>query len=381
MIEFMSLCADHNATTPLCPAARTAMTEAFECWGNPSSSHALGRKSRALLEDARESVARAAGAKPTEVVFTSGGSEANGLALTGSRYLNPDFRMLTSPVEHSSIRDALKFLRDTGARVELLPVDGSGNLDLKLLAERLREFRPHLVSLMTANNETGVIFPIREVAALCKEAGAVFHTDAVQALGKLDPELWAGADLVSVSAHKVHGPKGVGALIVRSGRKLVPTHFGGSQEVKRRGGTENLIGIAGFGAACRELPTPVEYQNRVRPLRDAFEQALFDEPAISVNGRLSERLANTSNVRFDGIAAEVLLGALDLEGISVSAGSACSSGSISPSHVLIEMGLSHEEARQCLRFSFSRDTTPADIERLTASVLAHVRRIRARSQS
>ena len=247
--------ADFNATTPLCPGAIDMLLKAQDNWGNPSSAHRIGRRANELLETSRAMLAQSCGVEGKEVVFTSGGSEANTLALMGSHFLNRDgFRLVTSRVEHSSIRDTVALLEEQGAKVEFAKVRSNGELDWEHFEGIVREFRPHLVSLMAANNETGVLYPIPRVASLCAELGIAFHTDAVQAFGKIPPSHWTQADLISISAHKIHGPKGVGALIVRRGRKIVPTHYGGSQEIKRRGGTENISGIAGFGGACRELP-------------------------------------------------------------------------------------------------------------------------------
>jgi cysteine desulfurase len=372
--------ADFNATTPPGPAAIAAMTEAFTTWGNPSSAHGIGRKAAELVERARGAVARLAGVEANEVVFTSGGSEANTAAILGS-YLLPreePFRLLTSGVEHSSVRDCAAMLASRGAQVHRVPVHRDGTLDWQAFETALGTFRPHLVSLMAANNETGVLFPTAEIARACAERGVLFHTDAVQALGKIPSGQWNQADFIAVSAHKIHGPKGAGALIVRRGAKLVPTHFGGSQEIKRRGGTEGVVAIAGFGGACTAAPD-ADALGKLQALRDRFEQALKAEIAgIHFAGEGTARLPGTSNACLPGIASEVLLGALDLEGVCVSAGSACSSGSISPSHVLLELGLTREQAKQCLRFSWGTPTTADDIDTVARLVINHVTRIRAR---
>jgi cysteine desulfurase len=373
-----SIYADHNATTPLCMEAVETMRKAMETWGNPSSAHRPGRLANQMVNEARMSVARAAGVKPLEVVFTSGGSEANTLALMGSFFTHTEkpFRLLTSRVEHSSVRDTVELLRTMGTEVEFVSLEKpSGELRWDDFKTQVAEFKPHLISLMSANNETGVCFPISEIREIAKTFGSRFHTDAVQAFGKLAPRVWEGVDFVSISAHKIHGPKGIGALLERSGRQLIPTHYGGSQEVKRRGGTENVIGIAGFGASCAQL----EPMERIGHLRDRFEKTLIEKLSqISVQGREATRVPNTSNVRFENVASEVLLGALDMEGVSVSAGSACSSGSIIPSHVLLELGFSKEEARECLRFSWGKDSTEAEVDTVAALVINHVERIRAR---
>jgi cysteine desulfurase len=373
--------ADYNATTPLCAGAKERMMKALEIWGNPSSAHHLGRAATQLLEESRRQVAEAAGVSPEEVAFTSGGAEANTLCLLGSRYLAKDFRLVTTGLEHSSIKGACEFLTGTGAEVRKLKAKRDGSLDLDGLEKLLSEFKPHLVSVMAANNETGVLFPVSEVARICASAGVVFHTDAVQAFGKVSPTHWNGADLISISAHKVGGPKGAGALIVRRGRQLVCTHFGGSQELKRRGGTQNMVGIAGFAGACAELPSP-ERLAQVAKLRDGFETKLKGAlSGVHFQGSALPRVPTTSNLRTEGVRGEVLLGALDLDGICVSAGSACSSGSLTPSHVLTEMGLTESEAKECLRFSFSWVSPPGDIDTVANAVIHHVNRIRARNLS
>lgn len=374
--------ADYNATSPLCFSAREGIKQALAIWGNASSSHQVGRDARALLDASREEVARSAGVAANEVVFTSGGSEANTLALLGSYFKNPkDFRLLTSTVEHSSVRDTANLIESLGGKVVRIPVSNDGTLDFEKFVATTQELKPHLVSLMAANNETGVLFPTTEIAALCKKEGILFHTDAVQAFGKVNPSLWNCADFVSISSHKIFGPKGAGALIVKNGKTLVATHFGGAQEIKRRGGTENMLGIAGFGGACKEISTAQELAS-LKMLRDCFEKDLrMKLDGVSINGKEENRIPSTSNLRFHGIPNEVLLGALDLEGICVSAGSACSSGSISPSEVLLAMGLSKVDAKQCLRFSFSKVTTKEEIDLLVTRITDHVNRIRARRNS
>lgn len=372
--------ADFNATTPLGSPARSRMGQAMETWGNPSSTHRVGRQALELMENARAEVAALVGVDPKEVVFTSGGSEANTMALLGSQMQKPGMRLLTSKVEHSSVRDTVKWLQATGNLVEFVKLRPDGSLDLAAFTEQLAAFRPDLVSLMTANNETGILFPIPEIAEACQKLGIAFHTDAVQALGKLPAAYFNGATLISISAHKIHGPKGIGALIVKRGHQLVPTHYGGSQEIKRRGGTENMVGIAGFGGACAALSTDLSV-DQVRGLRDQFESKLrgaLDD--LTIHGSEIDRLPNTSNIRFAGVAADVLLSALDLDGICVSAGSACSSGSISPSHVLLEMGLEPTAAKECIRFSWGTESTAADIDSVAAVVINHVLRIRARKR-
>ena len=372
--------ADYNATTPLGEKAKDWMAQALELWGNPSSSHRYGRKASELLNKSRESVAELLGCNPNDIVFTSGGSEANTLALMGlALEVGPGFRLLTSLVEHSSIRDTLPLIEKLGGIVQHVAVNSEGQLSLVALQKQIETFKPHLVSLMTANNETGVIFPIPQILQLCESHGCLLHTDAVQGLGKLDPTFYRNAHLVSISAHKIYGPKGVGALIIKKGVSLVATHYGGAQEIKRRGGTENVVGIAGFGGAAREWQETHGSQD-LKKIRDYFETFIGKSlDGVSIQGEKEPRIPNTSNFRFQGIASEVLLGALDLEGIFISAGSACSSGSISPSHVLLGMGFSESEAKECVRFSWGQMSGLNTVEEVAEKVIAHVTRIRARN--
>lgn len=371
--------ADHNATTPLCQEAKDNILKSFEFWGNPSSSHQLGRQATQLLLDSRQAVARLAEVNPNEIVFTSGGSEANTLALLGSRYETPDFRLLTTSVEHSSVRGTCELIERTGGTVERLPVNSDGQLDFAHFQSRLKEFKPHLVSVMTANNETGVLFPIADILKACRESGSKLHTDAVQVLGKVAPSYWNQADLISISAHKINGPKGTGALIIRNGNKLVAIQSGGTQEVKRRGGTENLPGIMGFAGACEHSKEVFPLWETVAKFRDSFEDRLCNElEDIAINGKPEPRLPHTSNIRFCGISSEVMLGALDMDGICVSAGSACSSGSISPSPVLLAMGLGEEGASESVRISWGTDSGEDEFNFVADRIIFHVKRIRQR---
>lgn len=373
--------ADFNGTCPLSPQVLEAFQEAFKVWGNPSSVHRDGRQALEKIEKSRNEIAKAAGVSSLEVVFTSGGSESNTFALLGSYFNSPsDFRLLTTPVEHSSVKDTADFLKKLGAPVEYLEVDRNGQLSLGQLEEKIAQFQPTLVSVMAANNETGVIFPTRAIYEICQRQNICFHTDAVQAFGKLPPAEWNTADLISITAHKVHGPKGVGALLIKKGTALRAIHYGGAQEIKRRGGTENVPGILGFAAACRELMGPEDWKN-LKGLRDRFESELSQElPGVSINGS-EPRISNTSSFRVEGVASEVLLGALDLEGISISVGSACSSGSISPSHVLLAMGFTPQEAKECIRVSWGKTTTSEDIDKVLETMIRHVHRIRERKKT
>ncbi len=347
---------DHNATTPLRPEARAAMLEALCVVGNPSSVHRFGRTARRLVEDAREQVGVLVGASPAEVIFTSGGTEANALALAGCGRM----RALASAIEHSSVLDAA----DT---VERVPVGGDGIVDLNALDEMLsRDAAPAVVSVMLANNETGVIQPMARVAEVAARHGALMHCDAVQAAGKVPLDLQElGVQLLSLSAHKLGGPAGVGALIA-VGTDLTPRLRGGGQERRRRAGTENLIGIAGFGAAAEAVgdAAPIAAaMARLQALQGRLEAAVA---AITPSARIVAggvgRLANTTCVLTPGIAAETLVMALDLAGAAVSAGSACSSGKVTASHVLQAMGLGEHFARQAVRVSTGWTTRERDVD-------------------
>lgn len=371
--------ADYNATTPLSAQSAEAIRGALEIWGNPSSTHQLGRKVLSCIHDARDIIASKLNVKPSEVVFTSGGSEANTLAILGSYLkIGSDFRLLTSKVEHSSIRDTVKLLMTKGAKVEFVSLTKTGELVWDDFVQKVKHFKPHLISLMAANNETGVKFNISAVREVC---GAIpIHTDAVQAFGKIPCSEFSAANLISISSHKIYGPKGVGALIVKGDYSLIPIHYGGSQEIKRRGGTENTIGIIGFGAACALLGDKKDLE-KLKVLQQNFEESLLKNlEEIEINGLGADRIPNTSNIRFKGISSEVLLSALDLDGICVSAGSACSSGSISPSHVLLEMGLKESEAKECLRISWGTLTSLNEVECVVNAIIKHVKRIRARKE-
>ena len=373
--------ADFNGTTPPGSGAKAWMSKALETWGNPSSVHALGQQARGLLDEARASVAKACGRKPSEVVFTSGGSEANTMALWGSAMGKKDYRILTSTVEHSSVRDTCTMLARLGAKVEYVKIKASGELDWDDFVAKLDRFNPNLISLMTANNETGVLFPVPEIVREARARKILVHTDAVQALGKLSATYWEGADLISLSAHKIRGPKGVGALLLRDGLQLESTHFGGGQETKRRGGTENLMGICGFAGACSELSQDPhdDASSSLATLRNRFEAEIKEFlTGTTIVGETARRLSNTSNIRFRGISSEVLLSALDLDGLYISAGSACSSGSLKPSPVLLAMGFSENEARECVRFSWGVITTESEILEAAKLVASHVTRIRER---
>lgn len=347
---------DYNATAPCRPAAADALARALEAGGNPSSVHAVGRAARATLEAARRAVAALAGAGPEEVLFTSGATEADNLALraTGAE------QVAVSAVEHDAVLSA----RPDG---ELAPVDGAGRLDLQALRDLLgTEASGTLVSLMAVNNETGVIQPIQEASEIVHAAGARLHVDAAQAAGRIDlAPIWAAADYLSLSAHKLGGPPGVGALLIREGAPFTPQSHGGGQERRRRAGTENLPGIAGFGAAAEALTADWrEEAARIAALRDALEAAVRRiAPRAMIAGEGAPRVCNTSAIALPGLAAEKQVMALDLAGIAVSAGSACSSGKVTKSHVLSAMGWPDDLAGSSIRVSLGWATTEDDVAR------------------
>lgn len=357
---------DYNATAPLRPEVFAAMKPFLtERWGNPSSSYSFGSQLKAEIEAARRAVAKLVNAGASEVVFTGSATEADNTALNAALSTQPCKRhIITSAVEHSAVLNHGVFLATQGVRVTRLPVDREGLLDLAALEAALTEDTA-LVSLMWANNETGVVFPVAEIAALCRRRGVPFHCDAVQAAGKLSIDLKAvPIDYLSLSAHKLGGPKGVGALVVRKGAPFAPHLHGGHQERGRRGGTENVAGIVGFGFAAelsaKELPG---YAVRVQPLRDRLEVELLARIAgAERNGHASLRLPNTTNLTFPGVESEALLLLLDQAGICASAGSACLADSDEPSHVVRAMKPDSAASRQMVRFSLGRETTTEDVE-------------------
>jgi len=353
---------DWNATAPLRPQARAALLEALDAIGNPSSVHAEGRAARGIVETARERVAALVGAEPRHVVFTASGTEANMLALSPNT--GGGQRLLVSAIEHPSVRSGGRF-----AAVEEVAVTAAGVVDLADLGRRL-EGAPALVSVMLANNETGVIQPIKEVARLVQEAGGLLHVDAVQAAGRIPCDINAlEADLLTLSGHKIGGPKGAGALVKRRPLNLHPLVTGGGQERGERAGTENVAAIAGFGAAAGAAKANLTAESAcMRGLRDRLEAGLrAATPGLIIFGADAERLPNTTLFALDGLKAETAIIRFDLEGVAVSSGAACSSGKVQPSHVLKAMGVSAELARSAVRVSLGPTTTEDDIERfLTA---------------
>jgi cysteine desulfurase len=370
---------DHNATTPLDERVLAAMLPFLgPDYGNPSSLHSFGRRARAALEDARAEVAALVGAEPAEIVFTASGSESDNTALRGvaARARPPRRTLVSTTIEHHAVLNTLGALGREGFTVELARVGDDGRVDLEDLSARLGGTTA-LVSVMLANNETGVVQPVAEAARLAHEQGALFHCDAVQAAGKIEVDVQElGADLLTLSAHKLYGPKGVGCLYVRRGTAIEALVRGGGQERNRRAGTENVAGIVGFGEAARlARERRDEESRRIARLRDRLEGRLLALPGSRRNGG-EPRVPNTLNVSFDGTEAEGLLIALDLEGVAVSTGAACAAGGLEPSHVLRAMGLPPERVQSSLRFSLGRSTSEADVERTADLVRVSLERQR-----
>ncbi len=357
---------DWNATAPLRPEAREAMASALQLCGNPSSVHAEGRQARRLLEDARSTIAHALGARPRNVIFTSGGTEANVLALLPGlrrRASLPIERLVVSAVEHASVLAGGSFAPET---IETIPVSSSGLIDLSRLRQLLEGRPPTLVSLMLANNETGAIQPVAQAAEIVHGEGGLLHVDAIQAFGKIPFNInTLNADLVSVSAHKVGGPKGTGALVLAEGvSDLEPLLRGGGQELGRRAGTENVAGIAGFGAAAKAALEGLEADAiRLKGLQERLESGLRQTPGVIIFSEAAPRLPNTTLFTVPGLRAETAVIGFDLAGIAVSSGSACSSGKVQPSHVLQAMGFGPDLAQGAVRLSLGWSTEDADIDR------------------
>jgi cysteine desulfurase len=355
---------DWNATTPLRPEARQAMAAAWDIAGNPSSVHAEGRQARRLIEDARAAVAAAVGGRPQDVVFTSGGTEANALALTpGVRRGSgqPARRLLISAIEHTSVLSGGRFSPEA---IGTIKVTSSGLVDLDHLRALLADGAPALVSVMLANNETGAIQPISEVADIVHEAGGLLHVDAIQALGKIPFEIKSmNADLITLSAHKIGGPKGVGAVVLGEDVQVEALLRGGGQEFGRRAGTENVAGIAAFGAATEAAMTALApAAQRLQFLRERLEKGLMQTAGMIVFSVGAPRLPNTTLFTVPGLKAETAVIGFDLGGIAVSSGSACSSGKVQPSHVLAAMGVPKDLAQGAVRLSLGWSTSEADID-------------------
>lgn len=361
---------DHNATTPVSPEVFQAMAPLMtEVYGNASSIHQFGQEARGVLDDARRSVAGVLGAKTEEIVFTSGGTEADNLAIFGI-----SGHVITTTVEHPAVLQAAQ----QTSSVTLVSVDKSGVVDPEAVRAAIRP-DTRLISVMHVNNEIGVIQPLAEIARIAQETGVLLHSDGVQALGKIPVDVGElGVDLYAVSAHKIYGPKGVGALYVRKGTELRPVLYGGPHERKLRAGTENVAGAAGFGRAAKWVREEAAAEvQRQQALRDRLEQGILSRvEGVHVNGGGAPRVDNTSNLRFDGIDSEPLLIALDLKGFAVSSGSACSSGATEPSHVLAAIGLDREQARSSVRFSLGRSNTVEQVDALIDAVVEVVARLR-----
>jgi cysteine desulfurase len=363
---------DHNATTPVAPEVLDTVTTVLRNqMGNPSSVHSMGRSARVLVDEAREQVATLIGASPSEIVFTSGGTEANNFALLGVALAKGKGHIVTSQVEHPSILNPCRQLESLGYDVDLLAVDKFGRIDLDALENCLTE-TTLLLSLQHANSETGVMQDVVKIGEIARKKGVLFHTDAVQSVGKLPVQVQdASVDMLSISAHKLNGPKGVGALYIRKGSPdLFSPVCGGGQEKKRRGGTENVAGIAGFGKACELAQKHLDSQESLSSLRDHFFQLVSDLiSGVEIFGDLDNRLPNTLNLGFEEAEGDTLLIGLDMAGVAVSTGSACSSGSGLPSPVLTAMGIPLDKINSSLRFSFGWSNTLAEIEE-AARILA-----------
>jgi cysteine desulfurase len=373
---------DYNATTPLTPEVADALAASSrDLFGNASSVHYYGQQAKAAVDEARSSVARLIGADPSEVVFTSGGTEADNFALRGAaEALEPSGRrhLVASAIEHEAVLNTLKALARRGWRTTLVPVDQSGIVSADRVREALADDTA-VVSVMHANNEIGTIQPIAAIARAAHERGALMHTDAVQSAGKIPVDVRAlDVDLLSMSAHKLNGPKGAGALWIKRGTRLVPILTGGKHERNRRAGTENVPAIVGFGVAAAQAAAKLDAEAaRVGALRDRLEaEILARVPGTAVNGDRAARVPNTTNISFDRVEAESLLIALDLEGIAVSTGSACSSGTLEPSHVLRAMGFPAHRTQNSLRISLGVFSTNEEVDRLLAVLPGIVEKLR-----
>jgi len=358
---------DYNATTPPARTVIDAIAETLrEEIGNPSSVHAFGQRAKAVLDRARSATAALLDAEGSEIVFTSGGTEADNLALRGgfeAAKVHGRHRIVTTGLEHEAVLNTARALTGQGAELVVVPAQTNGVVDAEAVAAAVTD-QTAIVSVMLANNEVGTVQPVAELGRICKDRGALLHTDAVQAAGKIPISVKTLAvDLLSISAHKFAGPKGVGALWIRRGVRLAAQATGGRQERNRRAGTENVPGIVGLGVAADLARTGLAESAAMASLRDRLESGILNAvPGTVVNGQGAPRVPNTTNISFEGIEAESLLIALDLEGVAVSTGSACSSGTLEPSHVLRAMGLPHARARNSLRFSLGGSTTAAEVD-------------------
>ena len=368
---------DNNATTPMLPEVRAAMEPYFnENFGNASSIHHHGQETRSAVENARESVAKLLGCRASEVVFTSGGTEGDNLGVFGM--VEPGDHVITSTIEHHAVLFACQRLEEIGCTVSYVPVNGQGLIDPQDVKRALRP-NTKLISVMMANNETGVLQPVEEIGKIAAEADVYFHTDAVQAAGKVPISVdRIGCDLLTISAHKMHAPQGVGALYVRKGTRLQPMLYGGRHERQRRAGTENVAGIVGLGKAAEIALKSFDQGDDIKmaAMRDRLESVLRAVEASGVNGEGAPRVPNTTNLYFDHIEGEALVIALDLKGLAVSTGAACSSGATEPSHALTAMGLRPDRARASIRLSLGKQNTEEDIDFAIRVVPETVARLR-----
>ena len=375
---------DYAATTPIHPVVLRAMSPYFtQAFGNPSSLHFFGQEAKAGVEEARQKLASLIGAQGEEIVFTSGGTEADNFAIRGVAYANErrGNHIITTALEHHAVLETCKFLEERGFKVTYLPVDGHGLVDPEDVKRAVTD-KTILISVMHANNEVGTIEPIAEIGAIARERGIYFHSDAVQTAGHMPINVNdLCVDLLAMSAHKLYGPKGVGALYIRKGTRIAPFMRGGEQERRRRPSTENVPGIVGFGKAAEIAQEEMSEEARhLTLLRDKLIRGLFERIArIHLNGHPSQRLPNNVNVSIDSVEGESMLLHLDLEGVAVSTGSACSSSNLKPSHVLLALGLSHELAHGSLRFSLGRETAEEDIEHVLKVLPSIVSKLRSMS--
>ena len=379
----MRIYLDHNATTPLDLEVADRMAHALrEVWGNASSVHHFGQQAKAALDEARGQVASLLGAEASEVVFTAGGTESDNLAIRGAAdAIEPSGRkhLVTSAIEHEAVLNTVKSLARRGWRITVVPVDAGGVVSIDRLREAMTDDTA-LVSVMHANNEIGTIQPIAGLAAVAHEHGALFHTDAVQSAGKIPIDVRAlGVDLLSIAGHKFYGPKGTGALWVKRGVRLIAPITGGRQERSRRAGTENVPALVGFGVAAALAKQKASTDGpRLAALRDRLEAGILASiSGTERNGAAEPRVANTTNISIDRIEAESILIGLDLAGIAVSSGSACSSGTLEPSHVLKAMGLPHPRTLGSIRFSFGTSNTDADVDRVLEALPPLVEKLRS----
>ena len=375
---------DHAATTPTRPEVIEAMLPYFDnAFGNPSSIHSFGQEAKGAVEEARDSIAKLIGARREEIVFTSGGTEADNYAIKGVAYASEQKgrHIITTSIEHHAVLEPLKFLEERGFEVTYLPVDEYGLVDPKDVEKAITD-KTILISVMHANNEIGTIEPIAEIGEIAREKGVYFHTDAVQAVGHIPVKVnELGVDLLAMSAHKLYGPKGVGALYIRKGTRIISFMHGGEQERRRRASTENVPGIVGFGKAVELARGEMEEEaERLIILRDRLIKGLLERiDRVSLNGHPVKRLPNNVNVSIEFVEGESMLLNLDLEGIAASTGSACSSSSLAPSHVLLALGLSPEQCHGSLRFTLGRETTEEEIGRVLGVLPRIVAKLRAMS--